>query len=697
MADWWTTPVEFLKGVGPQKADLLKKELGLFTYGDLLQYFPFRYVDKSKFWSIREITDDMPYVQLKGYLSDVRKTGFGKSQRAHAIFSDGTGQLELVWFQGIKWIENAFLPNTEYVIFGKPTRFKQHYSLAHPEVNKASEASLGPPLMPVYQVTEKMKPRGMDSRFLARLIRTLVNAPDFFVEENLPDHVLQQYHFLSRTEAYRHMHYPKQMEQVTEATNRLRYEELFFTQIRLLGIRNKRRSLSVGQPFLSVGELFNRFYQHHLPFELTNAQKRVVKELHADLKSGKQMNRLLQGDVGSGKTVVALLCMLLAADNGFQSCLMAPTEILAQQHFQTISTLLQDIPVRVGLLTGSTSAAERKNQLLALENGHLHMLIGTHALIEEDVQFRRLGLAIIDEQHRFGVAQRARLWKRDAIPAHVLVMTATPIPRTLAMTFYGDLDYSVIDELPAGRKPIKTVHRKNDRMPEIYAFMRDEIAKGRQVYVVYPLIEESEKLDLANLTEGFEEIKEAFPEPSFVVSMVHGRMKTAEKDAQMARFISGESQIMVATTVIEVGVNVPNASVMVIRSAERFGLAQLHQLRGRVGRGADQSYCILVTGHKLSTDTRKRLQTMVDTTDGFKIAQVDLELRGPGDMDGTRQSGVLELRLTDLSRDRDWIEKSRRDAETLLLNDPRLTLPEHLKIRQHLQKTRSGKAWAEIS
>jgi ATP-dependent DNA helicase RecG len=676
------TPIEFLKGVGPGRADMLKKELEIFTFGDLLHHFPFRYVDRTKIWKIRDVDDAMPFIQVKGVISHLRKEGQGKAQRYAAQLNDGTGRMDLVWFQGLKWIEEYIIPGREYIVFGKPSVFRNIISITHPELTNPENEQIEVGIQPIYSITEKMRARGLDAKGMAKIIRFLLAHPSFHIDENLPTYILDRCGLVNRKEAFKHIHFPTSTDMGNAARDRLKFEELFFLQMKILRLKLGNKAIRSTIHFDKIGELFNQFYNHALPFELTNAQKRVVKEIRADLKTGRQMNRLLQGDVGSGKTVVALMGMLMAADNGYQACMMAPTEILASQHYKSISDLLFGMNVNVRILTGSTPQSERKIIAEELESGVLNILIGTHALIEDGVKFSKLGLVIIDEQHRFGVAQRYKLWTKNTeeentSPPHILVMTATPIPRTLAMTLYGDLDVSIIDELPAGRKPIRTVHRYDRGMSELYSFIKEQIALGRQTYIVYPLIEESEKLDYQNLMQGFEEVREVFPEPEYKISMVHGRLKPREKEMAMNNFVKGDFQIMVATTVIEVGVNVPNASVMVIQSAERFGLAQLHQLRGRVGRGADQSFCILVTGDKLSADSRKRIATMVQTNDGFKIAEVDMELRGPGDIEGTRQSGLLDLKLASLTQDQKYIELTRKEAEQMLLNDAALQKPEH--------------------
>lgn len=694
------TPILYLKGVGPVKADLIKKELGIFTFEDLLFYFPYRHIDRSKMYRVSDLSmSDAPYVQLKGKIGNFRQVGQGRGARLHAQFGDGSGYMELVWFQGIKWVRDQIKPEKEYVIFGKPSIFNRQVSMVHPSIDEPDESGqkLYLQIQPLYNTPDKLKVKGIDSRSLMKLCNTLVTDSRLHVQENLPPHLLKQFQFISRTEAVKQIHFPENIQKLNQAKARLKFEELFFLQLKLLSMKKDRQKVHNGIRFEKVGELFNRFYKEYLSFDLTDAQKRVVREIRNDLKSGIQMNRLLQGDVGSGKTVVALLCMLIAADNGFQSCLMAPTEILAQQHFHSLSEQTRDLPIQIRLLTGSTPMKERRVIWKEIQEGQCHILIGTHALIEDTVQFKSLGLAIIDEQHRFGVEQRAALWKKNAFPPHVLVMTATPIPRTLAMTLYGDLDTSVIDQLPGGRKPIQTVHRFEANRMRVYGFMKEQIALGRQVYVVYPLIEESEKLSYRNLAEGFESICRDFPQPQYHISMLHGKMKPQVKEEEMANFVKGITHIMVATTVIEVGVNVPNASVMVIESAEKFGLSQLHQLRGRVGRGAEQSYCILMTEDKLGNDARLRMKTMCDTTDGFKISEVDLELRGPGEIDGKMQSGIVNLKIADLAVDRPTLEQAREAAWQLLDIDPRLEKPENTNTYAYFNAYCKESKWASIS
>lgn len=699
MSSFLQTPVEYLKGVGTTRAEMLKKELGIFVFGDLLFHFPYRHVDRSNVYAISDIHGDMPYIQLKGKITHFRMLGQKKGQRLVADLVDSTGRIELVWFQGAKWIRESVKENHEYMVFGKPSEFNGNINMAHPVIDEPDAAGQKKYLriMPFYNVTERMRTKGLDTRVLMKLTNTLLNDPRFDPGENLPHEILALYRLMPRKEALMQIHFPESPEKLAQAEHRLKFEELFFIQLRLLRYKLKRTELYNGIRLGKIGDYFNTFYNEKLPFPLTNAQKRVLKEIRSDVKNNKQMNRLLQGDVGSGKTVVALMSMLMALDNDYQACMMAPTEILAQQHFQTVSALLADMPVNVKLLTGSTPAKERKSIIEGLSNGDIHILIGTHALIEQIVQFKNLGLAIIDEQHRFGVEQRAKLWQKNQFPPHVLVMTATPIPRTLAMTLYGDLDTSVIDELPAGRKPIRTEHRYDANRLRVTGFMREQIAKGRQVYIVYPLIAESEKMDYMNLQQGYEEVIRHFPQPEYQVCMVHGKMKPADKDREMQRFVKGEAHIMVATTVIEVGVNVPNASVMIIESAERFGLSQLHQLRGRVGRGAEQSYCILMTSFKLSADAKLRLKTMCETNDGFKISEVDLKLRGPGELEGTQQSGVLDLRIADIAKDQVLLQHARDAAKQLLEKDPELGKPEHAQLLNYFTQYTKYQRWGRIS
>ena len=689
----------YLPGIGPKKAEVLQKELNLCSYEDLLFYFPYKYVDRSRFYSVSEVREDMPYIQLKGTIHSFETVGEGSARRLIAHFTDGTGYLDLVWFKGISFVMNKYKVQTKYIVFGKPALFGHAFNIVHPEIDPLSqETQVASGLTPFYNTTERMKRSFLNSRALQNAVYgVLQSAPPTF-PETLPAYLVEKIQLCPLSEAIRSIHFPESAEQLERARRRLKFEELFYIQLNLLRTAADRKRRLQGVRFSRVGEAFHSFYNDCLPFELTNAQKRVVKEIRSDMGSGMQMNRLLQGDVGSGKTLVALLAMLLAVDNGCQACLMAPTEILAQQHHRTIADMLQGLPLRVALLTGSTKRKERKTLLPDIANGEVNILIGTHALIEETVSFSALGLAIIDEQHRFGVEQRSHLWTkhRDQVP-HILVMTATPIPRTLAMTLYGDLDVSVIDELPPGRKAIQTLHRFDNKRAELYAFIRKEIQLGRQAYVVYPLIEGSEKLNYKALQDGFETFCEVFPE--YKVCMVHGKMKPAEKETQMQRFISGEAQILMATTVIEVGVNVPNASVMVIESAERFGLSQLHQLRGRVGRGAEQSYCILVSSYKLSGDTRKRLEIMVRSTDGFEIAEADMRLRGYGDLEGTQQSGEsFSLHIANLAKDGQILSYARTVAQDLLDKDPDLLLPEHQLLRERLKTLfKKQYSWGRIS
>lgn len=701
MADsFLDTPVEFLKGVGPERAKTLKSEFDIETFGDLLKWYPYRHVDRTRFYSTNEINADLPYVQLRGQILNFQILGKSRGQRAVAQLTDKTGHLELVWFQGLKWLSGKYLPGKEYIVFGKPTVYNGKINIAHPEVTEVKEEEIQKlnVLQPMYSSSEKAKLKGLDSKGMMKLIRTLLPLAAGKIPEILPQNTVSSLKMLSREEAIMQIHFPTDTSLLRRAEARIKFEEFLMIQLRLLRVKSIRKTDFQGFDFSVVGEKFNSFYSHNLPFPLTNAQKRVIKEIRADMGSSKQMNRLLQGDVGSGKTVVALMCMLIANDNNFQACLMAPTEILATQHFQSIRELLRGLPVRIALLTGNTKQSERRILHEDLRSGNLDILIGTHALIEDEVQFRNLGLIVIDEQHRFGVEQRSKLWRKNTNPPHVLVMTATPIPRTLAMTLYGDLDTSVIDELPPGRKPIKTVHFSDTQRLRVFGFMKEQIALGRQVYVVYPLIQESEKMDYKDLMDGYESISRAFPVPDYRVSIVHGKMKPADKDFEMQRFVRGETHIMVATTVIEVGVNVPNASVMVIESAERFGLSQLHQLRGRVGRGADQSYCILMTGHKLSKDTKLRMETMVRTNDGFEIAEVDLKLRGPGDLEGTQQSGLLGLRLADLTKDVSILQHARVVAAEILDKDPKLQMSEHSALVEELQREQSSSVnWGRIS
>ncbi len=695
------TPIEFLKGVGPQRAQLLRTELGISNYNDLLHHFPFRYVDRSKFYPISTVTDTGTFIQVRGTITHVEVVGEKRSKRIVATLKDSSGTMDLVWFQGLKWVVEFVKPGQQYVVFGKPNEFKGKFNFSHPEIELYEHyIQLGNEgLHGIYSSTERLKNFGLDSKGFFKLIKQLIAQLKGKLPEFLPEKILQKYHFVLREEAWKNIHFPLSSEALKEAEFRLKFEELFIIQMRLLKIKSNRNVYLKGMKFETVGQNFYHFYNNFLPFELTEAQKRVIKEIRTDMKSGKQMNRLLQGDVGSGKTVVALICMLIALDNGYQSSLMAPTEILANQHFQTISELLKDMPVKVGLLTGSTSKKQRELLFDSILKGETHILIGTHALIEDKVKFNNLGLVIIDEQHRFGVEQRSKLWnKSEQFFPHVLVMTATPIPRTLAMTIYGDLDISLINELPPGRKPIQTIHRFDDKRLDVYEFIRKQIASGRQVYIVFPLIEESEKLNYKNLMEGYDMVLQRFPIPEYQISVVHGQMNAKTKDWEMQRFVNGTTQIMVATTVIEVGVNVPNASIMLIESVERFGLSQLHQLRGRVGRGAEQSYCILMSSYKLSREARLRIDTMIKTNDGFEIAEVDLKLRGPGNIEGTQQSGLIDLKLTNIAQDQNIIESARQTAQFFIDNDPSLEQPENASLLQFLRENNKSKTnWGRIS
>lgn len=695
-----TDDISFLKGVGPQRAEALQKELGIFTPGQLLLHYPFRYIDKSQITKIKDILTDQAPVQIIGQFNVVREVGEARSKRLVASFSDDTGTIDLVWFKGIKWAKSAIQIQKTYVVYGKPTEFKGKFNIAHPEIEQFETAGVlaGNELKPVYSTTEKLSSKGLNSNGIAKLTRTAIEELKESIGENLSEEILERFKLPTRNEAIRQIHLPANVSSLEAARRRLKFEELFFIQLQLVKQKMLQTKLEQGVVFEKVGSFFNSFYSDHLPFELTNAQKRVIKEIRADVARGYHMNRLIQGDVGSGKTIVALLSALLAIDNGFQTCLMAPTEILAIQHFQGIFQLVAPLGLKIVLLTGSTPKSERKIILQELSEGKTHLIIGTHALIEPTVEFKKLGLAIIDEQHRFGVAQRAALWKKASLPPHILVMTATPIPRTLAMTLYGDLDSSVIDELPPGRKPIETSHKTDAHRIQVFSFIEKEIEKGRQIYIVYPLIEESEAMDYKDLQDGYESIARRFPLPKYKISIVHGQMKQEARDYEMEQFVKGNTQIMVATTVIEVGVNVPNASVMIIESAERFGLSQLHQLRGRVGRGADQSYCILMTGIKLSADARKRLHTMVETNDGFKIAEVDLELRGPGDLSGTQQSGLVNLRIADLARDQKILSAAREMALEIIDEDPTLSHPKNKRLNDHLILISQNKSdWSKIS
>lgn len=695
-----TSPIEYINGVSSLRGDLLKKELGIFTFKDLLEHYPFRHVDKTKLDKISSLSANNEYAQVAGKITHIEVLGEKRTKRLVATLEDESGEIELVWFQGINWIQKLIHTGHQYLVFGRLSFFMGHPQMAHPEIENhlAQKTDTKNYLEPVYPSTEKLKAKGLNGRAIGKLTFSLLQIlTEKDIPENLPESIIKQYKFISRFSAFRQIHYPATEKHYQHALRRLKFEELFFAQLRLGLIKSTRHRFSKGLVFAQVGGLFNTFYNTYLPFELTNAQKRVLKEIRKDAGSGKQMNRLLQGDVGSGKTIVALMLMLIAADNGFQSVLMAPTEILAQQHFNNISELLKDMPVCVKLLTGSSKGKERKEILKLCEDGSLNILIGTHAVIEEDVLFKNLGFSVIDEQHKFGVAQRARLWKKNTIPPHVLVMTATPIPRTLALTAYGDLDYSIIDELPPGRKPVQTLQRPESARPQVMSFVKDEVRKGRQVYIVYPLIEESSKQDYENLMKGFEEVKSFFPEPKYWISMVHGKQTAAQKETNMQRFVKADTQIMVSTTVIEVGVNVPNASVMVIESAEKFGLSQLHQLRGRVGRGAEKSFCILLTGPKISNDARERLKIMTATNDGFKIAEKDLEIRGPGDIEGTRQSGLLNFKLANIVQDRIMLEAARNAAEAILDTDPDMNENVNVPVKNFIQQQKAKTAWSKIS
>jgi ATP-dependent DNA helicase RecG len=695
------TPVEYLKGVGTARAEVLKKELDIQTFEDMLRHFPFRYIDRTRFYKIRDINIELPLVQVIARLTHKEILGEKHTRRLVVQVKDDTGIMELVWFQGVKWVEKYLQVGSAYVIFGKPGMFNSKAQMAHPEIELYSPEALkrkgNATLQPVYSTTEKLKQFTLDSKGLQKLTTILIEQHSREITENLPLHLINKLKLIGRADAYRHIHFPENATMLAEATRRLKFEELFFIQLKLLRNKLLRTQKFKGNIFDKVGHYFNEFYEHKLPFALTNAQKKVLKEIRLDTQRGVQMNRLLQGDVGSGKTIVALMSILIALDNGFQACLMAPTEILANQHYHSIKQMVGDDFINIALLTGSTKTKDRRVIHQQLEDGSLHILFGTHALIEDKVQYKNLGFVVIDEQHRFGVEQRARLWRKNVVPPHVLVMTATPIPRTLAMTLYGDLDVSVIDELPAGRKPIETKHFYENQRLRMFGFMKQEIAKGRQVYVVYPLIQESEKLDLKNLEDGFEVMSREFPLPQYRLSIVHGKMKAADKDIEMQRFVKGETHIMVATTVIEVGVNVPNASVMIIENAERFGLSQLHQLRGRVGRGAEQSYCILMSDHKLSRDGRIRLDTMVKTNNGFEISEIDLQLRGPGNIEGTQQSGVLDLKLANIATDQQLLLLARTCVEELFQKDPQLAHPENHVLHQAFQSRDGGLTWDKIS
>lgn len=697
MTGFFDTKIDYLRGVGPQKAALINKELNIFTYGELIQHYPFRYEDRTKFYKIREITEDLENVQVIAKIRSVETIGDGRRKRLVAHIFDETGEMELTWFKGLQWVAKKLVVGVPYVFYGKPNRYGRKFSIAHPEMEPLSQVQEEKNFFqPVYSTTEKLRARYLDSKGISKIMEGLVQVAYSQIQETMPVDILQRFNLIPKREALKQIHFPDNPEILKKARFRLKFEEFFFVQLRLLKLKLTRTEKSHGQ-VLNQTDLLTKFYKNHLPFKLTEAQKRVVREAYADMKSGKQMNRLIQGDVGSGKTMVAFICILIAISSGAQACLMAPTEILANQHYEGLKEYADLMGLNIALLTGSTKKSARKVIHEMLLSGDLHIIIGTHALLEDVVQFKNLGLAIVDEQHRFGVAQRAKLWaKNEHFYPHVLVMTATPIPRTLAMTLYGDLDISVIDELPAGRKPIQTVHRYDKDRLKVFGFMRKQIQEGRQVYVVYPLIQESETMDLKNLIDGFESINRAFPE--YPVSIVHGDMKAADKDFEMQRFVKGETKIMVATTVIEVGVNVPNASVMIVENAERFGLSQLHQLRGRVGRGAEQSFCILMTKYELSKDSRIRLETMVRTNNGFEIADVDLKLRGPGDLMGTQQSGIADLLIADLSKDAPILTMARDAAEQLLQEDPELDRPEHAMVLRQIRAQKKHEInWSRIS
>ena len=694
------TPIEYLKGVGPNRADLLRKELGIHTFQDLINLFPNRYIDRTQYYKINQLQRNNADVQVIGKITDVREVAQKRGKRLVATFQDDTGTMELVWFRGQKWIRESLNLNKPYVIFGKTNWFNGKYSMPHPEMELLEEhkKSLRSAMQPVYPSTEKLSNKGISNRVINKMMQQLFLETKGKFSETLSENLLKELKLISKSDALFNVHFPENQELLSRAQFRLKFEELFYIQLQLIIKNLIHKSKIKGFPFEKVGHYFNTFFKEHLPFELTMAQKRVIKEIRHDLGSNAQMNRLLQGDVGSGKTIVALMSMLIALDNGFQACLMAPTEILSVQHYNGLHELCKNLNISIKLLTGSTNTSDRRKIHEELENGDLQILIGTHALIEDKVKFKNLGLAIIDEQHRFGVAQRSKLWKKNTSPPHILVMTATPIPRTLAMSVYGDLDISVIDQLPPGRKAIKTVHRYDKNRLHVFRFIRDEISKGRQIYIVYPLIKESEKMDYKDLMDGYESIARDFPLPKYQISIVHGKMKPADKDYEMERFKKGETQIMVATTVIEVGVDVPNASVMVIESAERFGLSQLHQLRGRVGRGAEQSYCILMTSHKLTNDSKTRLETMVRTNDGFEIAEVDLRLRGPGDVMGTQQSGVLNLKIADIIKDNDILQHARYHAKKILKDDPSLSNPDNkVLLSTYRQLSKFKNIWNYIS
>ncbi|MDA7578094.1 ATP-dependent DNA helicase RecG [Flavobacteriales bacterium] len=692
-------PIEYLKGVGPTRAELLKKELSIYTFSDLLYHFPFRYIDKSLIYNICDLSEDLPYIQLRGKIIKFEEKGKFRSKRLIAYFQDDTGIIELVWFKGARWIKSGIKLNSEYIVFGKPSAFNNKFNIVHPELDLLDDnVNFSPGLQAVYHSTELLNAKGLSSRAISKLVIALLPQIKNNLDENLSPDLIAKLNLPYREKAFNDIHCPKDSKMLVRAQKRLKFEELFFLQLHLIKLKLTRNKKSKGYPFESLGCHFNDFYENHLPFELTNAQKKVLKEIRVDVKLPQQMNRLLQGDVGSGKTLVALLSMLMAIDNDFQACLMAPTEILAKQHFNSISIYLEKMNIKVQILTGSSKTKERRILHTELEDGKIDLLIGTHALLEDKVKFSNLGLVIIDEQHRFGVAQRAKLWKKNKYPPHVLVMTATPIPRTLSMTLYGDLDVSVIDELPPGRKEVKTIWKSDASRLSTIKFMRDQITKGRQIYVVFPLIEESEKLDYKDLMEGYNQIVREFPLPKYQVSVVHGQMKAEDKEYEMNRFVKGVTDIMFATTVIEVGVNVPNASVMIIESAERFGLSQLHQLRGRVGRSSEQSYCMLVSGNKVSDEAKKRLQTMVDTNDGFRISEVDLEIRGPGDMMGTKQSGILDFKIANIVTDNKILHFARNEAKILLDEDENLENADNINIARYYRPyARERNGWSRIS
>jgi len=700
--DLLQTPIEFLKGVGEKRGAVLRKEFDIHTFNDLLYYFPYRHIDKSHIYHVSDIVNDGGYILLRGAIKDVRIVGQMRAQRLTAIFTDETGSIELVWFNGIRWVQDVLKSRKEFVIFGKPTLFNGRWNITHPELidpNQQNNSPISLRFQPMYNTSETAKKKSLDSKAMAKLTANLLIQVKDVIPETMPREMVEELHLMSLRDALINIHYPEDNQKLSQATLRLKFDELFFTQLKLLKLKLINTDRFEGYPFKQVGHYFNTFYKECLPFDLTNAQKRVLREIRGDVGSGHQMNRLLQGDVGSGKTIIALFSMLLAIDNGYQACIMAPTEILATQHYEKISKQLEPLNLRVEFLSGSTKTAKRKQILTDLQNGQVNILIGTHALIEDNVVFSKLGLVVIDEQHRFGVEQRAKLWRKSGpVPPHILVMTATPIPRTLAMTLYGDLDISVIDELPAGRKPIITTHYYEKDRLKMFGFLKTQIAEGRQVYVVYPLIQESEALDLLDLQAGYEAVERSFPPPEYSIGVVHGRMKAEEKDYTMNCFKKGQIQILLSTTVIEVGIDVPNATVMVIENAERFGLSQLHQLRGRVGRGGNQSYCILMSKYELSSEGRKRLNAMVETNDGFEIANFDLQLRGPGDLQGTRQSGMLDFKIADLTKDEKLVAYTRNFAQQILEKDPDLSLPEHKRLAETLEKLmRRDTNWSVIS